>query len=114
VHALPTQVAFKGSFILRMREDHVLWAGFHALQTGCTLIPVYVVSTLVVLQDALHRAHFGTLAALGAGAHLEDAWIGEPRHYGQTGLLGVVLLEMIQGAGQLAKPAPGAFGAIGV
>jgi hypothetical protein len=114
VYTLPTQVAFKGSFIVRMCEDHVLWTGFHALQTGCALIALYVVSTLVVLKNALHRTHFGTLAALGASAHLEYTRIGEPRHYGQARLLGVVLLEMIEGAGQLAKPAPGTFGAIGL
>jgi len=112
VHAFSAQVAFKGSFIVSMGEDHVLWTNLHALQTTGALLTIYVIRSFLVLKNAFHRTYLGTVAALSAGSYLEDARFREARHYRQRRLLRIVLLKMIKGAGQLTKPAPCALGAI--
>jgi len=106
VHTFPAQVAFEGSLIVRMREDHILGTDIHALQTTDALLPIYVIGTFLVLKNAVHRAYICTLTTLRTGSHLEDARSREARHYGQTRLLRVILLKMIKRAGQLTKPAP--------
>jgi hypothetical protein len=95
-----------------MGEDHVLRTGLYAFQTPDTLIPIYVIGTLLILKNALHWTDFRTLTALGTGPHLKDPRLREPGHYCQACFLGIVLLEMKKGAGQLAEPAPRTLGTI--
>jgi hypothetical protein len=84
MHTLAAQIALKWCLLVRMSENDILRAYVHAGQTGYTFLAIDVVGALLVLNDGLHGAYLCALSALGAGAHLEDAWVWELGNYGQT------------------------------
>ena len=110
-----------------MGEDDILRADLSTLEAVETqaLLLDYVVSTALVLADAIGRADLDTIATLGAGSHLEDIGLREMGFDGQSGPLGVVLTvgsvlalgglapdrrtSIEQGTGQKTSPASRTF-----
>ena len=84
LHAFTAQVALEGCLLIRVDENDVLRAYLYTFQAACALLRIDVVRALLILKYGPDRARLRTLPALGAGAHLEDAWIGKLGIYGET------------------------------
>ena len=103
--AIATQITLEGSLIIRMHEYDPFRTLLHACLAGYALLGVDVVGVSLILVDSPYRTHLCAGATLLAGLDFECARLGKVWDDADSGFLGIVLSEEVEGTGQLASPA---------